>query len=75
MPNFVSVRSFITGYREPGYTGRFKLEDLASTISDLRDKEYFICGPPKLNSYWRGILNGIGIYPKVEQWERTGDTN
>ncbi len=74
-PDFVSVRSFITGDGEPGYTGRFKLEDLASTIPDLKDKEYFICGPPKFNSYWREKLNGIEIYPKVEEWEYRGDTD
>ena len=72
-PDFVSVRSFITGDGEPGYTGRFKLEDLASTIPDLKDKEYFICGPPKFNFYWREKLNDIEIYPKVEEGESRGD--
>ena len=70
LPNFVSVRSFITGDGEPGYTGRFKLDDLTDAIPDLKDKEYFICGPPKFNSYWKEKLNGIGIYSRVEQWER-----
>ena len=75
LPNLVSVRSFITGDGEPGYTGRFKLEDLARTIPHLKDKEYFVCGPPKFNSYWREKLNGIEIYPKVEQWENAGEIN
>jgi NAD(P)H-flavin reductase len=74
LPNFVSVRSFITGDGEPGYTGRFKLDDLTDAITDLEDKEYFICGPPKFNSYWKEKLNGLEIYPKVELWESTGDT-
>jgi NAD(P)H-flavin reductase len=75
LPNFVLVRSFITGDGEPGYTGRFKLDDLTDEITDLKDKEYFICGPPKFNSFWKEKLNGIGICPKLEQWENTGDSN
>ena len=75
LPNFVSVRSFITGDGEIGYTGRFKLEDLMSTIPDFKDKEYFICGPSKFNSYWIEKLNGVEIFPKVEHWEKTGDIN
>ena len=73
--NFVSVRSFVTGEGELGHTGRFKFEDLANTITNLKDKEYFICGPPKFNSYWKERLNALEIYPKVEQWENTSDTN
>lgn len=74
IPNFVSVKTFITGAGESGYTGRFTLEDLISTISDLKDKEYFICGPSNFNSYWKDKLNALGIIPNIEQWENVVET-
>jgi predicted ferric reductase len=67
--NFVSVRSFITNIGESGFTGRFTIEDLIATIPDLKDKEFFICGPPIFNSYWKDKLKNLEINPKVEQWE------
>lgn len=75
IPNFVLVRSFITGVGESGYTGRFTIEDLIGAISDLKDKEYFICGPPKFNSYWKNELRSLEIFPTIEQWENSGDAN
>ena len=74
IPKFVSIRSFITGAGESGFTGRFTIEDLTEAISDLKDKEYFVCGPPKFNSYWRDELKNLEISPKVEQWENLVDT-
>jgi predicted ferric reductase len=63
IPNFVSVRSFITDAGESGHTGRFTIEDLMGTISDLKEKEYFICGPPKYSSYWEvTIQSGVPLF-------------
>lgn len=69
IPNFILVKQFFTNVDERGYTGRFKIEDLNNAISDLKGREFFVCGPPKFNSYWNDKLRSLGIFPKVEQWE------
>lgn len=69
LPDFISVKQFFTNIDEPGYTGRFTIEDILNVISNLNDLEFFLCGPPKFNSYWLDKLKNIGINPKVEQWE------
>ena len=69
VPNCVTVKQFFTNVNESGYTGRFTVDDLYNAISDIDDKEVFICGPPKFNSFWVDTLKSLGIYPKIEQWE------
>lgn len=70
IPKFLSVKQYITGSKESSYTGRFKIEQLTEAIPDLRDREYFLCGPPNFNSHLIDELNAIGVDPKVEQWEK-----
>lgn len=69
IPNFILVKQFFTDVHESEYTGRFTIEDLNNTNSDPNDMEFFICGPPKFNSFWADKLKAVGIFPKVEQWE------
>lgn len=69
IPDNVSIMQYTTNRDETSYTGRPTIDDLRNVISDLSGKDYFICGPPGFNSYWRGLLKNLGISPKEEQWE------
>ena len=69
MPNNVSIMQYTTNMNETSYTGRPTIDDLRSAISDLSEKDYFICGPLGFNAYWRSQLKNLGISPKEEQWE------
>ena len=69
IPNNVSIKQFITKSDEPEYTGRSSIKVIQNSISDLNNREYFICGPSKFNSYWQAELRNFGITPRIEQWE------
>lgn len=69
VPNCVTVKQFFTNVNESRYTGRFTVDDFYNAVLDINDKEVFICGPPKFNSFWVDTLKSLGINPKVEQWE------
>lgn len=70
IPDNVSVNQYTTNRDETYYTGRPTIDDLRSKLTNLSEKDYFICGPPGFNSYWRSQLKNLGIFPKEEQWER-----
>ena len=69
IPNNVSIMQYTTNMDETSYTGRPTIDDLRNAISDLSEKDYFICGPLGFNAYWRSQLKNLGISPKEEQWE------
>ena len=69
IPDNVTIKQFLTKRDEPGYTGRPSIKVIKNSISDLSNREYFICGPPKFNSYWQRELRNLGITPRIEQWE------
>ena len=67
--NNVTFKQFVTDSNDPDYTGRLSTEMLMDTIFDVNAFEYYVCGPPKFNSYWLEALKRFGVMPKVEQWE------
>ena len=68
IPSNVSIKQFFTKCDEPEYTGRPTIKMMQDSISDLNNREYFICGPSKFNMYWQGELINLGINPRIEQW-------
>ena len=69
IPDSVTVKQFITKSDEPGYTGRPSIKVIQNSVFDMNNREFFICGPSKFNSYWQGELRNLGITPRIEQWE------
>ncbi|MEM0134163.1 MAG: FAD-dependent oxidoreductase [Thermoplasmatales archaeon] len=65
----VMIDQFVTDRNDPNYTGRLSTEVLMKSIKDVKAFEYYVCGPPKFNSYWLEELKRLGAMPKVEQWE------
>ena len=65
----VTLKQFVTGRNDPNYTGRLSTEMLMNSIIDVNAFEYYVCGPPKFNSYWLEELKRFVVMAKIEQWE------
>ena len=68
IPSNVSVIQAITNPKSVGYTGRFDIGKLRKTISNMKNREFYICGPQEFSQYWVKELSGMGLSFKVERW-------
>ena len=67
--NNVSVKQVITDKNDPSYTGRFTIDSLLSSSIEPCDFEFYVCGPPDFNNYWKEKLKIYGVIPRLEEWE------
>ena len=72
IPSGVIVKQFITGPGSDGYTGRIIIDTIRKDISEIKSKEFYVCGPPHFNRYWAEKLRELGLKFKMEQWITTG---
>lgn len=68
IPEFVNVYEFITNHNDINFTGRFTSELLFNKFNEVKDTDFYICGPPQFIDYWSKKLQEKGIKPHLEQW-------
>ena len=68
IPSGVTAKQFITDPRSDGYTGRMNIDTIRKDVSEIRSKEYYVCGPSHFNRYWAEKLVELRAKVKMEQW-------
>ena len=71
LPNGVAIRQVITDPTSSKYTGRMNIEVVKEFVSQIKSKEFYVCGPPQFNRYWLEKLGELGVKVKMEQWTNT----
>ena len=68
IPSGVTAKQFITDPSSDGYTGRMNIDTIRKDVSEIRSREYYVCGPSHFNRYWAEKLGELGAKIKMEQW-------
>ncbi|EQD77309.1 flavohemoprotein [mine drainage metagenome] len=68
IPENLQYKKFVTSKDNAEYTGRLSYDSILSSIRELDNFEFYVCGPTSFNDYWIEALLEHGYNCRVEQW-------